>query len=350
MKPRIAYRYNKDDYIFIRQKPEVYHNIHETNTFNAELNNTFRTKAGSFGLGLEWRNEGIHSARLGNNHRDNLGIFGEYQLNYQDRFSLNAGAYVNYNSAYGWNIFPGLDLGWRFQKNFRVYANMGTGERLPTYTDLFYVGPSNVGNPNLKPEQMLQAEGGIRYNQGRWNGHAGYFYRYGSQFIDWARSDTTQPWRPENYNELLTNGITFAMNYYFASGETKKFDVQAGLSYTYLSSKASTVSDESGNSVISKYTINSLKHQLCAHAGFLLFQKVNLQLTARYHERLNAAAVANYSLQSYLLADMRIAYSLKYWSLYMDVSNIGDVQYIDAGVAPMPGRWMTLGLKWNCWK
>lgn len=350
MKPRISYRYNKDDYIFIRQKPEVYHNIHETNTLDAELNNTFHTKAGAFGLGLEWRNENIHSARLGDNQRDNFGIFGEYQWNYRERFSLNAGAYVNYNSAYGWNVFPGLDLGWRFLNDLRIYANVGTGERLPTYTDLYYVGPSNVGNPDLKPEQMLQAEGGIRYNQGRWNGHAGYFYRYGSRFIDWARSDTSQPWRPENYNELLTNGITLAMNYHFASGEKKNFDIQAGLSYTYLAPKASTVTDGSGNPVLSKYTINSLKHQLCVHAGLLLLQHLNIELTGRYHERLNAAVVAAYSLQSYFLADMRIAYTLTNWSFYADISNIGDVQYIDAGVAPMPGRWMTVGLKWNCWK
>ena len=349
MKPRIAYRYNKDDYIFTRKKPEAYRNIHETNTIDAELNNTFRTKAGSFGLGLEWRNENIHSARLGDNQRDNFGIFGEYQWNYRERFSLNAGAYVNYNSAYGWNVFPGLDLGWRFLNDFRIYANVGTGERLPTYTDLYYVGPSNIGNPDLKPEQMLQAEGGVHYGRGRWNGRAGYFYRYGNQFIDWARSDTSQLWQPENYNELLTHGITFALEYRF-SGEKKDVDFQAGLSYTYLAPKAGTVTDGNGNSVLSKYTINSLKHQLCAHAGLLLLQHLNIELTGRYHERLNAAAVADYSLQSYFLADMRIAYTLTNWSFYADLSNIGDVQYIDAGVAPMPGRWMTVGLKWNCWK
>jgi vitamin B12 transporter len=26
------------------------------------------------------------------------------------------------------------------------------------------------------------------------------------------------------------------------------------------------------------------------------------------------------------------------------------VQYIEAGAVPMPGRWVTLGLKWAWWK
>ncbi len=350
MKPRVSYRFNKDDYIFIRQKPEVYHNVHETNALDVELNNTFQTKAGQFGLGLEWRNENIHSARLGNNQRDNFGVFGEYQINYHHRFSLNAGAYVNYNSAYGWNVFPGLDLGWRFLKDFRLYANVGTGQRLPTYTDLYYVGPSNIGNPDLKPEQMLQAEGGVRYYHNRWNARAGYFYRYGSQFIDWARSDTSQPWRPENYNKLSTNGITFALDYGFDPASGKDVDFQGGISYTFLSPKAGVMTPENGTAILSKYTINSLKHQLCIRAGLLLFQHISLEMTGRYYERFNSPLVAGYSLKSYFLTDVRLAYSVSDWNIYADLSNLTDVRYIDAGVAPMPGRWMTIGLKWNCWK
>jgi iron complex outermembrane receptor protein len=70
-KPRVSYRYNHDDYIFIREKPEVYHNRHETHVIDGELNNTFTTDIGDFGLGLELRNERINSSNLGNRERSN---------------------------------------------------------------------------------------------------------------------------------------------------------------------------------------------------------------------------------------------------------------------------------------
>src|SRR5690606_25268281 len=140
-RPRISYRYNQDDYIFIRQKPDVYRNIHETNIVDAELNNTFYSAIGDFGLGLEMRNEAINSNSLGEWNRMNYGFFGEYSFNLIYNLLVNAGAYVNYNSDFGWQILPGVDIGYTFYKGLRAFANAGTGQRLPTFTDLYYKGP-----------------------------------------------------------------------------------------------------------------------------------------------------------------------------------------------------------------
>ncbi len=91
-RPRISYHYNQDDYIFVRQKPEVYRNIHETNVIDVELNNTFYSGIGDFGLGLEMRNEAINSNSLGKWNRMNYGFFGEYSFSKINNLLVNVGA------------------------------------------------------------------------------------------------------------------------------------------------------------------------------------------------------------------------------------------------------------------
>ena len=63
--PRISYRHNVDDYLYIKQSPDKFHNHHQTNVFDVELNNTIQTKIGTFGIGLEGRTEQINSTNLG---------------------------------------------------------------------------------------------------------------------------------------------------------------------------------------------------------------------------------------------------------------------------------------------
>jgi|GEM_PF-4690335 len=72
MKPRLSYRANKDDYIFIRQKPDAFHNIHKTGVIDAELNNTLLTRYGVIGAGFELRTERINSNNLGKHNRTNV--------------------------------------------------------------------------------------------------------------------------------------------------------------------------------------------------------------------------------------------------------------------------------------
>ena len=46
-----------------------------------------------------------------------------------------------------------------------VNASTGRAFRLPSYTDLYYRDPGNVGNPNLKPQSAWSYEGGLEWNR-----------------------------------------------------------------------------------------------------------------------------------------------------------------------------------------
>lgn len=333
--PRISYRNNVDDYLYIKQTPGKFHNHHQTNVFDAELNNTVQTGIGTFGLGLEARTERISSTNLGKRNRNNAGVFAEYKFEPLERLLINAGVYTNYNSDYGWQAFPGLDAGYNFYGNWRVFANVGTGQRLPTYTDLYYKGPTNIGNDQLSPEKSKYAEGGVKFNNDRLALNVSYFIRRIDHFIDWAKTLQTDPWQPQNFSQVNTRGFTMSGDYTLIPlGERTLENVKLGLSYTHLDPGFKKTLR---TAVFSRYALESLRNQLSSTVSADFYELLSLTLTARYCERI--------SYKDYTVVDVRMAFKQKHYSIYADGANLLNVQYIEAGAVPMPGLWFTMGLK-----
>lgn len=335
-RPRISYRYNKDDYIFNRHNPGYYRNIHQTNVWDLELNNTIKSDIGDFGIGFESRSESINSNSLGKRSRMNYGFFGEYSFNKIEKLLVNAGAYVNYNSDFGWEVLPGIDMGYDVAKNFRLFLNAGAGQRLPTFTDLYYKGPSNIGNADLIPEHSFQSEFGLKYNNQLVNASLSYFHKNVSNFIDWVKVDINDPWQPQNFQRIKTNGISFSSDYRILNSDhSARIGLITGLSYTYLHPKVTTNDPDK----ISQYALNNLRHQLALHGSLSFRERYHFTLGARYLQRIH--------YKEYLLLDAKFDISLQQWNIYVEGNNLANVSYIEAGAVPMVGSWITLGLKWS---
>jgi Outer membrane cobalamin receptor protein len=333
--PRISYRYNNDDYIYVRSKPELYHNVHETNVVTGEVQSSLRTKHGHAGAGIEWRNEAINSTNLGKRSRDNMGIYAEYKHNITNALSAGVGVYVNYNSDYDWQLFPGVDAGYKIDKHWKLFADASMGQRLPTYTDLYYKGPVNIGNDQLKPEMASFVQGGVKYSDKLLSGQVSYFYRHTSNFIDWVRANATDPWQPRNFQDVHTNGWTVNANYELGRQLNVSWYKSALLvNYTYLDPRIDAPGSET-----SKYSIEALRHQATASLKNTFIDKINLNVTGRYLYRINA--------NDYTILDLRIGYQQKWWMLYADLNNLLDTQYKEIGAVPMPGRWYTVGFMFN---
>jgi vitamin B12 transporter len=336
--PRMSYRNNVDDYLYIKQTPDRFHNHHVTQVLSAELNNTFETAIGEFGLGLERREEKINSSNLGKRYRENYGIYGEYKFDKVKNLLINAGSYVNYNSDFDWQVMPGIDAGYTFLGNWKVFMNVGTGVRLPTFTDLYYNGPTNIGNALLRPEKSRYAEGGLKYNAQHFVLNASVFKRRINDFIDWVKAAQADPWQPKNYGQLNTMGYTLSADYNTGALASPQLfnNMRFGLAYTHLDPKVKTVIPMAN---LSRYAIETLKNQLTATAGGDFLKVMSLTVTARYCERI--------TYKDYTIMDARLSFNLKKGSIYADASNIFDVNYIQAGAVPMPGVWTTLGYKFT---
>lgn len=332
--PRVSYRYGYDDYRYFRHDLERARSQHYTHTLNTELNGTLHTEVGDLGLGLETRHERISSSNIGNHSRDNYGLYTEFRTEKIQRIALNLGAYFNYNTDYGWQVFPGLDIGYQLAPQWRVVAHTGTGQRIPSFTDLYLdQRPGNIGNPNLRSENAWQAEAGIRHDGARWNLHASYFYREINSFIDWVRDDLDTPWQPINFAGNTTHGSLFSFQYRLAN-HNRPLQWNTGLAYTFLSPAVR----EHDTALLSKYAIESLRHQLTAHLS-VAHQRFSATATARFNERI--------SYKSYVISDVRLRYNTRHAVLYLDLQNLFDVTYIEAAAVPMPGRWFSLGINYT---
>jgi len=333
--PRVRYRYTYDDYRYFRHDLSRARSQHHGHALNTEINGTWHTSAGDIGIGAEMRNETIRSSNIGNHRRTNYGFYAEFRTDRIDRLSVNAGAYINYHSDYGWQVFPGIDVGYEFVPRWKIVAHTGMGQRIPSFTDLYLnQPPGNIGNPDLLTERSWQVEGGIKYLGDRLIAHTSVFYRNMNNFIDWVRSSAGEPWQPDNFQRNRVRGITASGRYRLSNSESQ-VNWSAGLAYTWLSPRF-TGSYDAG--LLSRYAIESLRHQLIAS-----LQVTSGRFMANTAIRLNERI----SYRQYAISDVRLGYRFRPIDLYLDVQNIFDVTYIEAAAVPMPGRWMTLGLKYT---
>jgi len=328
--PRFSFRYGNDHYFYNQYTPEKYVNQHETNVVNAAVNGSYISGHHSLGAGVEWRNENIRSSNLGFHTRDNLGLFLEYKYSLR-RFSAGAGLYGNINSDWGFELFPGADLGYAITKDLKIFANVGTGQRLPTYTDLYYDGPSNKGNPFLEPETGLSTEGGIKYHKSVLELDASLSFKNINDFIDYTRVNINDEWQPNNFQNIKTTVYNFRFAYFAGKhlGWTKT-NLNIRSSYTYTEPDV-----ESDAKLESKYAIESLRHQWLSSLE-IATAKLSFQATARYLFRING--------NDYTVLDSRISYTIGKFKVFADVSNILDTQYSEIAAVPLPGKWFGIGI------
>lgn len=335
IKPAISFRNNYDHYIYTRKNPSVYENKHKTQALNLSLNNSIYTRGGQIGIGLEYRSEWINSNSLGKWHRDNFGLFAEYNFNLLDDFSFQTGAYLNYSKHFGWNLLPSLDVGYQISPSWRIFANIGSGIRTPTYTDWYYTGPVNLANPYLKPEKAMNIEGGVKFNQGNLSIHANYFYRITNDFIDWVKDSLEAPWQPDNFQKIKMHGLSTSADYRLIKKESERdFSLVLGLGYTYLNPKATSNEDQSFK--ISQYALNHLKHQYTTRLQIDFLQNYSWSALAKVEQRIHSSY--------YFVLDSKIAGQWKGFHANISIQNITNKKYFDFNTAPLPGRWMSVGV------
>lgn len=319
------WRRAQDMYLFRRYNPSFYRNMHIGNQVGVDISSQVKTSWGTTGIGLETRKEFLESNRLGSRERWVSQAFLEHHFSFlQEALLITPG--VSWSNIEGKNYFyPGIDAAF-LQGNHKWFANFSKVNRIPTYTDLYYVSPSEVGNPNLKPESALTGELGYQYQVQQNFIKASLFWRKTDNTIDWQKLNTTSPWTAQNIGALETKGLELEANL--------QLHALAGfnLGYTYLDNQ------NLEQNIISRYALDNLRHQLVAkwrmsHGG------LSNELIYRYNERVN--------LGSYNLLDDRISYQIKDWNIYLLVNNITNTKYTETSLVPMPGRWFHVGFNYR---
>ena len=330
--PRLYWRRGQDEYIYIRDNPSVYRNLHKTNKVSAELSGSYFSNAGVTGFGLDLSTVNISSNNLGEHNRTTVNLFADHTFKlFDQKLVVSPGIALSYFSDMSFHSFPGIDLGYNVSSNFKLYSNIGKTYRIPTYTDLYYSDRTTVGNENLNPESATSTEFGLKYSTSNFKFSTALFNRNAKNIIDYVKQSEDDLWKAVNIGSLSTSGFELDMSYRFKSSYSLSNDNSISIGYTNIKDD-NYVSDIN----FSKYSLNSLKHHFISKFNLIYIKNINHSVIYKYAERSDKS---NYSV-----LDSKIMYKK---GLFIYLNNILDQVYSETNLVPMPGRSFLVGFSFG---
>ena len=317
--PRVFWKRGQDEYVYIRSNPSVFRNVHITNRLGASVDVKNTNAWGATGLGVEFSTVNIQSNNLGDKNRSIAHLFFEHRFS-TGTIDITPGfAWSNYSDM-GDFFYPGIDVGYRLGQNLKLTFNTGYTYRIPTYTDLFYVSPTTIGNPDLMPEEALSHEVSLRYKTRNWSIETSVFKRDGENLIDFVeKSPSDEAWVAENISgKITTIGGELSTEWRYRIGKQTH---TLALSYAYLE-------DDYIKSVHSKYALNFLRHDVNVNLTKQLTPRCTSTVSYRYAKRALG--------ENYQLFNLQLSYSLdSKCRVELQGRNLFDVTYFE-NLIPMP--------------
>ena len=360
---KMYWRRHNDEYILFRENPEWYHNFHQTNVYGMDFNIIQKTSTGSNVLGMEIRSDNIISNVLGNDlgspimidtnnyyfkgaSTSIINFFAEKNIKLNN-LSVSSGVMMNINPNYENDFFPGIDLAYKLSDHFKLFASYSKSMRSPNYTELYYLSPTNEGNKNLAAERSSNQEFGLKWNG---NGHKTtftYYERIGKNMIDWVLLNGDSIWRTQNLIKLTTKGYEFNSKIDLNHMLKTNFPISS-LSINY----AFNESDTSSSGFQSAYLLDFLTSNFSITAHQEINSKLRIDWRASRQDREGGYTdfTTNKEIEylPFWMISSRLSYTIfNKKTLFCEINNLLDNEYVDFGNIIQPGRWIRVGMKIN---
>ena len=327
-KPKIYWRRNQDEYIYIRDNPSVYRNLHKTNKIAFETNFNYYSKIGKTSFGFDLSNVSISSNNLGDHSRFTTSLYVDHTIRFlKDKLVLSPGLSVSYFSDLSFHSFPGLDFGFDLNESFSIYGNFGKTYRIPTYTDLYYKDRTTIGNSELEPESATNSEFGFKFKSDKIVFKTAVFSRKSKNIIDYVKQNEVDLWQATNIGLLKTDGLESDIIF-----KLKSINFKLGYAFIKDDNYVSNIK-------FSRYSLNSLKHNFISKISFDYSKKLSQNIVFRYAERSD--------LSNYRIVDTNFSYKLfsENSELYLNLNNIFNQYYWETNLVPMPGKNFIIGYR-----
>lgn len=368
--PLIYWRNHKDRFeLFRNEAPAWYssHNYHQTDVYGAGMNSWFQWELGKTAFGAEFRNEAILSNVLGeelnarkkvpgeeayytkSKSRNIVAFFAEHAW-YKTNWTVTTGFMANHISEAenAIHIFPGAEISYNIYPSAKIFVSYNTSLRMPTFTDLYYEGPTNIGNPELLPEESSTFEGGLKWNgriiQADWV----IFNRRGKNIIDWVKTADDEVWQPQNLTRLKSLGAQINIQLFFGKYIDRNLSDKITVSYFYNNLEKETTN------FISNYVLDNLKHKLIISVDKEILSDFKFTIKSVYQDREGTFTLytdGNWAEETpyrpFWQFDLNLKYQKRNFGVYAGAKNIFNKQYFDIGNVIQPGRWIKAGVTYN---
>lgn len=360
--PSLYFRNHNDRFeLFRKQSPDWYqgHNYHNTLVWGGKIGANSLNRFGKTRAGTEFRSEQILSNVLGtpllspkpinnlthtsythSHSRNLLNLFVDHTL-YLDRLIISAGGSVSRSSTFGlsWNF--GFDLSYRLWSKAYLYSSLGNATRYPTFTDLFYDGPTNQGNINLKPEYANNYEIGLKLKGSTVNANASGFHRRATDVIDWVKNIDEEQWQTMNHTQINTSGFDIQTQIIKLASIPKLKSIAVGYTFLYANKETKNLQ--------SYYALDHLKHKVTTTLNHSIIRNINASWTVQWQDRAGGYTAYPENIETpytpFALINLRVYAELNDFLAYIDVFNLSNKSFVEHGNIEQPGRWISIGFK-----
>jgi len=319
-------RRHTDKFILNRHNPSFYTNNHTSYVYGLRNDIDFPNKVF---VSFDIERETIKSTNLNNHRRLRKGISVGIKQKRLGDFIFDMAAGFDYYGRWEYVDNGHIGLGYFLADTAKLRFSFDRIWRPPSFTELYYVSPSNIGNSALGVQRSNNYELGMDVSAGGGlEVSVSAFLRDQSHTIDWVKNISTNPWQAENVGTLKAYGF----DVYSSVSLKQNFLKDVSLGYTYLEL------DKDSPYVFSKYVFDYNRHNLvaafgCKLGGFSLNTIVNFSKPL--------------SRKKYTSVDFKATKTIGGLSLSLEGTNIFNVGYEELTDISGQGRWYRLSLSWN---
>lgn len=372
----------------IRLRPEVYwhrlldnfelirgtttgENFHRTDVHGARVTADVSWAAGRTAVGAEVREEGIYSTSLGmpiaaelvhkvprediyyarHDSRTNLSINAEHNI-LLPRFTASIGILANKNSRFDdhLRLYPGLDLAYRPNSHWRLFASYNKGFRLPTFTDLYYKSSTHEGNQGMRAEESHSLQLGTAYHSALFEATFKGFYHRGTDMIDWVMYGPDDVFHSANFdldNMGVQAQLALRLTELFRNPDALLQRVTLG--YTYLHQhRRDDIAVYKSN-----YAMEYLRHKLVATLDHRIVGRLSAAWTLRWQDRMGDYILYRDAKSTgqlvpydpYATLDLKLRWAAPHYEFWLEASNLTNHRYYDLGNIPQPGLVLLAGAR-----
>lgn len=315
-----GFRRHSDEFVLVRDDPSLYENNHVSQSWQAALrrSNPWRTLVLSYGI--EADGDEITSNNLGHHARNREAGYVNVDFERFRRVLLSLGGREEGFSGGRTEFAPTLAASVLVGKGIRLRGSASRGFRLPTYTDLYYSDPANIGNPLLKPESAWDFEAGPEWNlNGRVSLIATAFNRREQNDIDYVRTSASAPWQATNIARANFVGAEASLKMRLPRSQ------QIALGYSVITSD-----QELPAGITSKYVFNYPYHNA-------VFSWVG-EYKQIFALRTRLGATQRVGQDPYAVWDLAASRDRGHIRPYLQFANMGNSSYEEIPGVRMPGR------------
>ncbi|PSL12216.1 vitamin B12 transporter [Marinobacterium halophilum] len=271
--------------------------------------------------GVDYQQDEVTSSKAyALNERDNVGVFGLYQL-FLGQHDLAFSLRRDDNEQFGVETTGSVAWGVELPRDLRLTASYGTAFNAPTFNDLYWPGS---GNPDLQPEESDSWELGLSGDHAGVQWSANLYQNDVENLIAWAPNSSGN-WIPMNVNEARVRGLELV-----AATRLANWDLSTSLD---LMDPKDRDTDELLNRRARKVFNLSADRDFGAYAV-----GGNVQAVGKRND-------GSERLSGYTTVDLRGSYALgNDWSLRAKIENLLDEDYQTAKDYNQPDRtyWLSL--------